>query len=161
MVDNRDLAKNPQRCVERAKAKQKRRTGTSNTVKWWFGTVFLTLFPTLLTLFVGLLRGVPITLELLIGNGELVLSSFTIVTATLISCYNDGKRNSPWEEALFYFLLLVCPFELVGYAIVKTNEANKISVVGITSVLCLLTSIFTSWIWNWLMIRRASNSDPE
>lgn len=46
-------------------------------LRWWVGTVALTLFPTLTTLVVAALReDTQVTVDLAFNNGELVLSSF-------------------------------------------------------------------------------------
>lgn len=129
------------------KLTQRRR---SDLVKWCFGTVLLTLFPSLLTLVVGVLRGTTVSIELLIENGEMILSAFTIVTSTIISYYNK-RKNSVVEETLFYTLLMICPLELVCYAVIKTNENTLPCITLVTSIACLLTSIVTSFIWYYLM----------
>lgn len=140
--------------------KKAKRNRGSDIVKWWFGTVFLTLFPTLLTLVVGILRGITITIELLIANGELILSAFTIVTSTLISSYNK-RKNSTFEESIFYTLLMICPLELVCYAVIKTNNHNNLCMVIFVSLISLLTSILISWVWYYLMNKKIGGDNSD
>lgn len=124
-------------------AEQKRR----NALRWWMGTVVLTLFPTLATVLVAALRGEPpLSWELVFKEGELILASFLIVTSTSISAYTV-KRETIFTDAIRYILKFLTAFQLIAYTVIKTNsETNSITLI-VVSVSALIVSVCFSWIW--------------
>lgn len=122
-------------------------------LKWWVGTVVLTLFPSLVIALMALFRNKEITLELLIGDGELVLSSFLIIVSTLISYHNIQRKNSDSIDGLYFILLFGAFLELIAYTSFKTNleNENNLLTIGLTSAFSLAASIFVSWLWSKIM----------
>ena len=116
-------------------------------LRWWVGTVVLTLFPTLTTLIVAALRwDTIITLDLIFHDGELILCSFLIVTSTLVSCYNV-KMKSVFTDGMLYLLFGSDFIQLIAYTVIKTNEKNNLITISIVSIISLIISIVSSWIW--------------
>lgn len=122
-------------------------------LKWWVGTVVLTLFPSMATALMAFFRGKEITLELLIGDGELVLSAFLIIVSTLINYHNIQQKNSDSIEGLYFILLFGAFLELIAYTSFKTNleDENNLLTIGLTSAFSLVASIFASWSWSKIM----------
>ena len=138
---------------QQAEERQRRRTEQDRRVarqraalRWWVGTVALTLFPTLFTIFVAVLRGYPLTLELVLDDGELVLASFLIITSTLISS-NTIKNETIVTDAVQYFLYFLSFTQLISFTVIKTNETNHPVTVAVVSFGALIISICFSWIW--------------
>lgn len=122
-------------------------------LKWWVGTVVLTLFPSIATALMALFRSKEITLELLIGDGELVLSSFLIIVSTLINYHNIQRKKSDRIDGLYFILLFGAFLELIAYTSFKTNleSENNLMTIGLTSAFSLFASIFVSWSWSKIM----------
>ena len=116
-------------------------------LRWWVGTVILTLFPTFTTITMAALReDTEVTWELVFNNGELILSAFLIVTSTWIGCYNI-KHESILSDIILYTLFGIDCFQLIVYTVFKTNVNNDLHIVAIISVASLFVSIFSSWSW--------------
>lgn len=116
-------------------------------LRWWIGTVALTLLPTLIVVIVAALReDAKVTPDLVFNNGELVLSSFLIVTSTAISCYNT-KNKSLLTDIMRYILFGTDFIQLIVYTVFKTNKANNLPTVVIVSIASLVISISSSWTW--------------
>lgn len=131
-----------------------------NPVKWWVGTVILTFFPTISVAITGGLRGSPLDLLQLIGDGELILSSFLVAVSTLINDYNINKEAvSKQTENAFYGLLLVSFLQLIAYTTIKTNEKTSLGVVLVVSSLCIITSVVISYFLHRFMEREALGKD--
>ncbi|MCL2022930.1 MAG: hypothetical protein FWG82_00980 [Oscillospiraceae bacterium] len=120
-----------------------RKTQEARTMTyWWWGTVVLAFFPILAAVLFSLLRGNTDILRIII-DGELILSSFLVTTPTLIGHIRRGKGNL---EHLTFSLLFLSFFQLLAYALIKTNEENMMWTVITTSAICVITSIFLSWL---------------
>lgn len=116
-------------------------------LRWWIGTVVLTLFPTLTTLIVAAVRSdANLTIDIIFKDGELILSSFLIVTSTLVSCY-DVKEKTIFTDVILFSLLGSDFIQLILYTVFKTNPENDLLVIASVSIISLLVSIFTSWTW--------------
>lgn len=121
--------------------------GARAALRWWVGTVVLTLFPTLTTVIVAALReDAEVTWKLIFNDGDLILSAFLIVTSTLIGCYNI-KYKSFLTDIILDFLFGVDCIQLIIYTVFKTNAKNDLLTVGIISTASLFISIFSSWTW--------------
>lgn len=119
--------------------------------KWWVSTVILTFFPTFSLMIISILKNTPVEIVELIDNGELILSSFIIVTSTLFDCYNNGTKNFPDKaEKIYFALILIDALELIAYTTIRTNPSNEAMTVYVASGLCTITSIFVSRLWNQL-----------
>ena len=133
----------PEKGLERGKIIAKRRA----TLRWWVGTVFLTLFPTLATTLVILLQGkTQITWDLILGDGEIILASFLIVASTLITSYNVVEVTLS-TDVVRYVLIFLIAIQLICYAIVKTTEDIKTATLLFVSFVALFISICISWVW--------------
>lgn len=116
-------------------------------LRWWVGTVALTLFPTLTIILMALLRGSPpITWELILNDGELILASYLIVTSTLISTYTI-KNETFLADVVRFILYFLSAIQLIAYTVIKTNESNNLLTVAIVSIGALIVAICLSWIW--------------
>lgn len=116
-------------------------------LKWWVGTVILTLFPTLSTVLVTILQGKgPITLEMIFNDGEIVLSSFLIVVSTAIMGH-PIKNQTVKTDIVRYILFFLGAAQLIGYTTIKTNEQNDPKIVIVFSLAALFLSVCISWIW--------------
>lgn len=133
---------------------QTRKSDSSRAaLRWVVGTVILTLFPTLATIIMAILReDSPLSWELILNNGELVLCSFLIVTSTLISCYNI-KHQSILTDILLYFLVGIDFIQLIIYTVLKTNTTNNLITVAIVSVISLMISVSSSATWYYMTNR--------
>lgn len=122
-------------------------------LKWWVGTVILTLFPSLAKALLALSRNIKITLEMLIGDGEIVLASFVIIASTLINYHNFQRKTSKKADRLYFELLFGSFTELVVYTGFQTtpDEEKNIIVIGLASLFALIASIFVSWSWGKIM----------
>lgn len=130
-----------------ARTRKRRLERQRAALGWWVGTVVLTLFPTLATLLVvALQENKEITLELIFGDGEIILASFLIVASTLIAGYNvrDKTVFTDFVRDILFFLGAV---QLIAYTTIKTNDKNAMETVIIISFASLFMSICTSWIW--------------
>lgn len=127
---------------------RKRRTAKRRAaLSWWVGTVILTLFPTLSTILVAALHeNTPITLELVFGDGEIILASFLIVASTSLAGYNISDKTV-FSDAVRYILLFLGATQLIAYTTIKTNDKNEIIVVIVVSLVSMFMSICVSWIW--------------
>lgn len=130
-----------------ARRKRRRRDRQRAALGWWVGTVVLTLFPTLATfLVVALQENKELTLELIFGDGEIILASFLIVASTSMAGYNV-KDKTVFTDLVRYILFFLGAAQLIAYTTIKTNDKNTIVTVIIISVASLFMSICTSWIW--------------
>jgi len=125
-----------------------------DSLRWWIGTVVLTIFPTLATSLVAVLTGTSVDWLFLFGDGEMVLSSFVIVTSTLISCYNIRTENLFLVDGLYHLMLFIDFFELIAYTAIKINPDNSVAAVCATSFFCLITSVSISWLWTRIIRKR-------
>lgn len=82
----------------------------------------------------------------MIGDGELILASFLVVTPSIMDYYkSDFTKKDQEHKKIFYLLLFVTFFELTAYTTIKTNSKNIIEIVYITSALCVVSSVTISW----------------
>lgn len=130
-----------------ASCEQKKETIRNEMVIWWFGTVVFAFFPLLLTILMSYWRYGTADIHGVLGNGDLILSAFSIAIPTLIKC---AKKR----QALFFLLLFGSFLEIVAYAIFKTNEVNIPMVVYVTSVGCILSSVIMCYIGERYVGRR-------
>lgn len=114
---------------------------------WWIGTVVLTLFPTLTAILVmALQEDKEVSLELIFGNGEIILASFLIVASTLMSGYNV-RDKTVFTDLVRDIIFFLGAAQLIAYTTIKTNNQNNIVTVTFISFASLFMSICTSWIW--------------
>lgn len=134
--------------VRRRRTNQERKAAQQRAaLKWWVGTVILTLFPTLTKIFIIALRGsTPLTLNVVFDKGELILSSFLIVTSTWISGYTI-KDETIFTDLVRYILHFLSFVQLVAYTVIETNPKNNIMTVIVVSLSSLFISVCVSWIW--------------
>ncbi len=124
-------------------------------LNWWFGTVILTLFPTLLTILVVVLEGeVSLSWDVVLGDGEIILASFLIVASTAMSSYTD-RMETAVTDLVRNIMIFLGIAQAVSYAIIKTNDTNASIVLIIVSFVALVISVCTSWIWFTLTNRGA------
>lgn len=126
---------------------KKKETIKNEMVIWWFGTVVFAFFPLLLTILMSYWRYGTSDIHSVLGNGDLILSAFSIAIPTLIKCAKN-------RQTLFFLLLFGSFLEIVAYAIFKTNEVNMPAVVYVTSVACVLSSVIMCYIGERYMGRR-------
>lgn len=110
-------------------------------LEWWVETVILAFFPIIISMLMAVLRYTYLDVGRMIGDGELILSSFSISTPSLISHYREKNKES---KSLFYLLMFSTFFQLITYVTIKTNSANKSSVVYLASFICVITSVILS-----------------
>lgn len=121
-------------------------TKDNDLIDWWVGTVILTFFPIIISMIISLCRSGNINFNRMIGDGELVLSSFLVTTPSILNFYKGNlNRKSKWHKVFFYLLLFVAFFQLTAYTSIKTNSENVPTIVYRTSVLCILSSVIISW----------------
>lgn len=139
------------RRVERAHVKVRNQDRERAILGWWVGTVVLTLFPTLVTIFViALQENKELSLELIFGDGEICLASFLIVASTLMSGHSV-RDKTVYSDLARDTLLLLGAVQLVSYTTIKTNDQNNMLVVTIFSFSALFLSICISWVWYQLV----------
>ena len=147
---------------ERQTQKHRKGAKTENArgaLRWWVGTVVLTLFPTLTTLIVAAVRNdATFDIDIAFKDGELILSSFLIVTSTLVSCY-DVKEKSIFTDLILFFLLGCDFIQLIIYTVFKTNPENNIITITIVSLISLAVSIISSWSWYLLTHELTQNRE--
>lgn len=120
------------------------RRNNDEMIDWWVGTVILAFFPMIISIITSLCRYGTVDINRLFGDGELILSSFLIITPSLINFYKKNIYHHGYK-LLFYLLLFAAFLQLVAYTTIKTNSTNIPIVVYITSALCVITSIIISW----------------
>lgn len=116
---------------------------SNEMIDWWVGTVLLAFFPIIISIVISLCRYASVDLNRMLGDGELILSAFLITTPTLINFYKENSYQKG-NKLLFYLLLFAAFFQLVAYTSIKTNSSNIPIVVYITSIACVIASIFIS-----------------
>ena len=129
--------------------------------RWWVGTVVLTLIPTLFVTIIATFRvDTELNMDLILNDGDLVLSSFLIVTSTFVNCYNT-KNESLLTEVIRVLLFLTGSIQLVTWAVFKTNTTNNLKIVAIVSIVSLLISISSSWTWYLLTNKGVYDDEPH
>lgn len=113
---------------------------TKDLVDWWINTVFLAFFPIIISIIMSILIHSSVDFNRMIGDGELILSSFLVSTPSLINLYKGRNEN----KLIFYLLLFASFFQLIAYTTIKTNLNNSSTIVYITSFICVITSIIIS-----------------
>lgn len=116
---------------------------SNEMIDWWVGTVILAFFPMIISVIISLCRYATVDVNRMIGDGELILSAFLVITPSLISFCKENLYQKGYK-LLFYFLLFAAFFQLVAYTSIKTNPTNIPEVVYITSALCVVSSIIIS-----------------
>ena len=109
-------------------------------IDWWVGTVLFTFFPLIVSAIMGLCTAGSIDFNRLIGDGELILSAFSVSTPSLLRLHNS-KTNDVTGKIHFYILLVISFLQLVAYTSTKLNQNRNPLVVYITSVCCVASSI--------------------
>jgi len=118
---------------------------------WLTGSVFLAVFPFLSIIIIDIITGYNINWARMFGNGEAVLSSFLIVSPSLVSNYqyrireNIDKKVRDKGEKLFLILLVITIMLLVTYITIKTVDTVDIGRIYIASISSGLVSLFVSW----------------
>ncbi|MCL2400579.1 MAG: hypothetical protein FWC91_12650 [Defluviitaleaceae bacterium] len=113
---------------------------------WLAESIFLSFIPFLIIVIWNLLTTSQLHLARAIGNGELILSSFLIMTPSLISNYRSRGIELLKEkrERLFLILLGIIILLLVTYIMVKIHDGYNITFVYITSGFGVASSIVLS-----------------
>lgn len=118
----------------------------NDMLDWWVGTVLITFFPIIISVIISLCRNGSIDVNRMIGDGELILSAFLVITPSIMNFYKTrSSSEDSAHKALFYLLLFVAFFQLTAYTSIKTTLNNKAIIVYITSGFCVLSSIIISW----------------
>lgn len=116
-------------------------------IDWWVTTVGLTFLPMLLSVVIGFCRWNFEGIYNMIGEGELVLTSFLVIIQGMLEYRKKEciKKKKIYKIYYYYFLWLITILELVAYVTLKVNtENNRWVVVGV-SILCTIASIGMSW----------------
>lgn len=123
-------------------------------VDWWGETVALTFFPTLSSGIMSLFRFGFVDMKRLIGDGELVLCSFLIITPSIMHLFKEKSlhidKNS---RGFFYSLLFVAFLQLVTYTSIKTSSTKTV-IVYATSLICVISSVALAWMSEKMLLRR-------
>ena len=109
---------------------------------WWVGTVFLAFFPIAAAIILSLVWHSRIDLVRIVGDGEIILSSFMIAVPSIIRNYHARKTG---RKLYFYFLLIITFFQLMTYAGIKVNPEPSLAIVYITSVSYAIIAIIVSF----------------
>lgn len=125
--------------------KLKKKTDNSKKVfDWWVSTVFFTFLPIIISLMICIFKD-TISLNSVVeafrnnlGDGELIMVSFSITVPSLISLY---KKQNTQHEKDFYYLLFSSLLQLVLYTVVKSNEKIPEINIYIVSAICVATAI--------------------
>lgn len=123
-----------------------KRSGSTHhdLIDWWVGTVVLAFFPSILSAIFSLSRNATLDLNRIIGDGELILTSFLITAPSLISYYKENLYQKGYKGS-FYLLLFSAFLQLVVYTSIKTNNNNIPRIVYVSSTLCVLSAIIFSY----------------
>jgi len=116
---------------------------------WLVGSIFA-FFPFIAIVIMSMFSGNGVDIERVIGDGELVLSSFLIVVPSLVSNYRSKSTilNNKYKEIgeRFYLILLLLAFlSLTIYVSIKMSENVPVNLVYIVSAICVMLSIMISW----------------
>lgn len=115
-------------------------------VDWWADTVFLTMFPTLVSICISFLRYQTVDIDRMIGDGEMIMLSCLIIIPSLMRYYRDRPaRKTVSHRRYFYILLFVSFLQIVAYASFKTNPKNDPVFVYIISAVCFPGSVGISY----------------
>ena len=122
-----------------------------NMFHWWFGSIFLTFFPTLAAVVMDFAYRKSIDFAAIVSDGELVLCSFLISAGAAWSNYEASSMNKEVPKAqtfYFYILSTIAFLELITYSSVKLSAENPENspffVCGI-SVIWICLSVFLAW----------------
>ncbi len=124
--------------------KENNKQKSSEMIDWWVETVILTFFPIIISVITSLCRYSTVDINRMIGDGELIISAFLIITSSLINFCKKNLYQKGYKR-LFYFLLLIAFLQLVAYTSIKTNPINIPEVVYLTSALCVISAITISF----------------
>ena len=61
-------------------------------IDWWVGTVILTFFPILTSIIINICRNGYANFNRMVGDGELILSAFLVITPSVIKRIKYIKR---------------------------------------------------------------------
>ena len=112
-------------------------------IEWWLGTVVLTFLPTFFLILISLIKDHFVDFDSIIGEGELVLSSFLVLSSSIVSLYKSSGRKSTNKSILFYISSFVAALQLVSYITIKVVPKDMLTIY-ITSALSVVSSLITS-----------------
>lgn len=121
-------------------------TARTDLVDWWAGTVFLTLFPIMISIIINFCLNSTVDFIRMFGSGDLILVAFLITTPSVISYFKENSSQRGKEFKIrFYLLLFVAFAQLVAYTSFTIKEENQPLVVYCVSGVCIISSILTAW----------------
>jgi hypothetical protein len=111
-------------------------------MNWWAVATMLVFSPVFLSLVMGIfLHSATDLIRMMIGNGELILCSFLVVTSSIIRCYRSKAKSSDFYFISLFFLAIV---KIVAYVTIRVSDA-PIALIYISSIIFVLASIIVSW----------------
>jgi len=111
---------------------------------WFVKDVALSLFPIFAAFSVDYLKTGSIDVAKIIGDGTLVLSSFSIAAPSVINTIKITKIDNQYKHH-GYLVAFFCFFLLLIYATFKTATKSDIKVVITVSILSLIFSVVASY----------------
>jgi len=112
-------------------------------LNWWAVTAILAFFPIIFSIFIGLfVHSFIDSVSMMIGDGELILSSFLVSTPSLINSYRNKEKNG---DAFFIILLLLAIFQIGAYAMIRVSTEIGFFRVFAFSFFFVASSLFISW----------------
>ena len=117
---------------------------------WIVGDILLTLLPVLFAILLDLLRYYVVDPVKILGDGTLVLSSFSIsapsVVRTIRMTSDKTIPRSKGIKNVGYVTLFISFINIIIYAAFKTTKTPNMKVVLPVSIACLITSSIISYI---------------
>lgn len=110
----------------------------------WIELVFFSFLPSILVILANFFKYSFVDFKKIFGKGELISSTFLIVTPYIIYCYRECKNDN--NNYIFYLLLLSSFIQLIAYIIFNTNNTNNNFMVTICSIISVISSLLITYI---------------
>lgn len=117
---------------------------TSPILYWLIGSVILTFLPTVLSAAIVVVQKKTLDWMALLGNGELVISSFTIAALTAIDYHKAGLDQDDFKT-YFKCFTAVALIELLLYFLLNMDPDKNFLSATIISVLSVFPTITISF----------------
>lgn len=126
-----------------------KKTEKTDMIDWIFQDIFWNFIPIITCIIISFItsQNGSIDMSRLIGEGEIIFTSFSIAASSVIKlskmdiCNKNGKN-----KFIFYVLICISLCELITYVAVKVSMNNTVDAVYMASVFCVISSIMLSGI---------------
>lgn len=110
----------------------------------WIELVFFAFLPSILVILANFFKYSFVDFNKIFGKGELISSTFLIVTPYILHCNKECKDDN--NNYVFYLLLFSSFSQLIAYIMFNTNNTNNNFTVTICSIISVISSLFITYI---------------